>query len=112
MNLKIEEVILAYDQNLRNVLMKMRKKKKYLARTGDVPYSYVLPKNEDINRCRPLVSYFRHPHKRLFNVCSKAIMGLLKVLDNKHCVLWKTGDLLNELKKKVDCLLKKRNVVC
>ena len=44
-----------------------------------IPYSYILFKNKDDNRCRPLVSYYNHPLKRTLNMTSRALAYVLKI---------------------------------
>ena len=53
---------------------------------------------------RSVVSYFNHPFKRLLNLCSHGFTGLLQLIQPKHCVLWKTGDLKQVLRNKIDFL--------
>ena len=76
----------------------MLKSKLYYSK-GSIPYAYILPKNKDVYKFRPVVSYFSHPFKKLFNLSARAISALLKLIDNNyHFILWKTGDLKDRLK--------------
>jgi hypothetical protein len=43
-----------------------------------LPYAYALIKNKDIARSRPIVSYYKHPLKKIFNLTSRALMFLLE----------------------------------
>lgn len=81
-----------------------KKKQRYVKRNGRLPYGYVIPKNKNILKLRPIVSYFNHPFKKLLNVCSRGIMGMLKLIDNDHYILWKTGDLMKEMIRKLNVL--------
>ena len=62
-----------------------------------LPYAYVLRKFKDVRKPRPIVSYARHPAKRLLNLCGRAIAFLLSTADVRHCVLWRTHDLVQRL---------------
>ena len=57
-----------------------------------LPYAYVMPKDKDIQRIRPIVSYFKHPLKRLLNMAARAVLLVLKRADVSSFTLWKTGD--------------------
>ena len=32
-------------------------------------------------------------------------MAMLKTIDDEHCVLWKTGDLMNDMKTKIETMI-------
>ena len=64
-----------------------------------VPYAYVLPKFKDIERMRPIVSYYNHPLKKSLNLASRALACVLKNADLDDFILWKTQDLNNEIRK-------------
>jgi hypothetical protein len=109
--LKKVEILDSWKKNLKKSIsgLDKRQRKKFSgSKTGDLPYGYILPKNKDINKCRPVVSYFNHPHKKLFNICSRAIMGMLKRIDKEHCILWKTGDLKKDLEEKIEKIVDDR----
>ena len=55
-----------YDRNIRS------------SKHHDIPYCYTLPKAKDFNRFRPIVSYYNHPLKTLYNYTSRALMFILK----------------------------------
>ena len=83
--------------------------KHFFIRKGNIPYGYGFPKDKNIDKYRPVVSYFKHPCKNAYKVVCKGIMECLKMItnDNKNnFVLWKTGDLLDVLKSKVDNLIR------
>ena len=58
------------------------------------PYCYTLPKAKDFNRFRPIVSYFHHPLKKLYNYASRALTFILKHSKTNSFTLWNTKDLL------------------
>ena len=64
-----------------------------------VPYAYILPKFKDIERMRPIVSYYNHPLKKSLNLASRALACILKHAELDEFVLWKTQDLRNEIDK-------------
>ena len=37
-----------------------------LCKKANVPYLYLVPKLKDVNKLRPLASYFRHPLKKVY----------------------------------------------
>ena len=59
---------------------------------GTLPYGYILPKDKDITRDRPIISYASHPARSLLNTISRAILAILKFLSFEHFILWKTQD--------------------
>jgi hypothetical protein len=52
----------------------------------------VLPKEKDKQKMRPLVSYYHHPWKRIFNASCRAILFLLAQLRVFHLNLFRTQD--------------------
>ena len=64
-----------------------------------VPYSYILVKAKDINRSRPIVSYFNHPLKKTFNYASRGLSFILKNSNMKSFTLWACKDMTSTLKK-------------
>ena len=65
---------------------------------GDLPYCYSMPKEKDINKMRPIVSYANHPLKRQFNKIGKVLLFMLKESKIESLTLWKIDDV-EELKK-------------
>ena len=54
----------------------------------DLPYAYALIKNKDTKKSRPIVSYFNHPLRSLFNLTSRCLMFLLNACTHlKHFTL-------------------------
>ena len=54
------EILDSWKKNLKQAtsgLDKKQRKKFSGCKNGDLPYGYILPKNKDINKCRPVVSY-------------------------------------------------------
>ena len=65
-----------------------------------VPYLYLVPKLKDINKLRPLASYFRHPLKYVYKYAGMALIIILKALTNTHHFnLFRTYDTLDHLEK-------------
>lgn len=90
-----------------------------------LPYSYILPKQKDLNRNRPIVSYSPHPLKHLYRLLSRCLTLLIKTLilhkhdkeangnsDSNantntnlltntatHFTLWRTHDLKQQLQQ-------------
>jgi len=57
---------------------------------------------------RPIVSYFNHPLKKLFNTTAKAITVMMKTSKVEHLAIWGTGKLLLQ-SRKTDGATKRRN---
>ena len=65
-----------------------------------VPYLYLVPKLKDVNKLRPLASYFRHPLKYVYKYAGMALIIILKALTNTHHFnLFRTYDTLDHLEK-------------
>lgn len=64
---------------------------------GTIPYAYVVPKFKDLNRNRPLISYFNHPLKNVFQVTQRALMFLTKQWPARKFTLSKTGDFVTRI---------------
>jgi len=75
------------------------KKKWGYVRSGSLPYFYILNKDKDVKRDRPLVSYRKHPFRRIFNVASRIITFIANTIDTKHCNLMRCTDLLDRITK-------------
>lgn len=49
---------------------------------------------------KPIVSYFKHPYKRIINIAARALMLLLQLTDNKyHYTLWSTREIIMRLRE-------------
>jgi hypothetical protein len=53
------------------------------------PASYVLAKNKNIMKDRPIVSYAKHRLRKIYNVCSRAILFALNQDTIHQYTLWK-----------------------
>ena len=104
----IEKVIKDLTNRANNILSRIDKNKrnKIKNKNGQIPYGYVIPKDKDKNKYRPVVSYYNHKYKKLLNTVSRGVAGMLKMIDDeKHCILWKTGDLHKIMNEKITKLL-------
>jgi hypothetical protein len=73
---------------------------------SSLPYGYSMPKNKDINKNRPIVSYAVHPMKKMLNRAGRALQTILASIDpSQHFTLWKTLDFTTEIKLDVDAIL-------
>jgi hypothetical protein len=64
-----------------------------------IPYAYILKKNKDLKKNRPLVSYFNHPLKKPLNMTARALSYMLKQSGCDQNVLWKTIDLKHKVRQ-------------
>ena len=65
--------------------------------TASVPFAHILPKFKDLSRYRPIVSYAKHPLRRLMSVAQRAIMFIISTLPQQHFNLPRTQDFLHEM---------------
>ena len=93
-----DEIKLKLDK-LYKQLKDPRKKRWGYIESGSLPYSYILHKMKDVERRRPLVSYRKHPFRRIFNVASRMITFIANTLETKHCNLSRCTDLLDRITK-------------
>jgi len=62
---------------------------------GKIPHGYILPKFKDLNKTRPIVSYYHHPLKQILNITARAITFLLQTCTTiRHLTLWNTNALV------------------
>lgn len=61
-------------------------------RKGTVPYCYINPKNKDVQRFRPIVSFAQAPHRSQLNLCARALHFVLQQLPRSHFTLWNAWD--------------------
>lgn len=73
--------------------------KSYTPKNSALPSSYILPKNKDIQRYRPIVSYFNHPCKTLFKIASRGLVHLLKHSQEKSFSIFNTLDPMKFIKE-------------
>ena len=52
-----------------------------LKKNSGLPYGYILYKNKETSRVRPIVSYFSHPLKEVFFIVQRALSYMLKRID-------------------------------
>ena len=64
---------------------------------AQVPFAHILPKSKDTTRYRPIVSYAKHPLKKVMSVCQRAIMYIISTLPQQHFNLPRTQDFLNKM---------------
>ena len=57
------------------------------------PYGYVFEKAKDPNKDRPIVSYFSHPFKTIYNIGSRALSFCAKHSDIRSFTLWAIKDM-------------------
>ena len=65
--------------------------------TVSIPYAHLLPKFKDTSRYRQIVSYFKHPLKKVMSVAQRAIMFMINTLTLTHFNLSKTQDFLHKM---------------
>ena len=69
---------------------------------GQLSYAYSLSKDKNIDVHKPIVSYYKHPMRRLFNVAGRVLIFLLKEAKNiKHMNLWNIKDLQTTIEGKI-----------
>jgi len=83
--------------NLENHNSIIRFKSKFKNK-ANIPYVYLLMKFKDPKRERPIMSYYLHPLKKLFNIAGRCLVGLTQQLENQGFILWKGGDLKEKYK--------------
>ena len=49
-----------------------------------IPTAYILMKNKDIEKHRPITSYFKHPCKTILRAANSALMFIMNILREKH----------------------------
>jgi len=75
---------------------------------GDIPYGYILPKFKDIEKMRPIVSYKKHPLRKVLNISARALTFLLKsCTELKHLTLWETNHILPQIQMLTDRWIEK-----
>jgi hypothetical protein len=87
------ETCCSFKSFLRTLPPHVRSLCKQPTRASFLTYAYGLPKFKDWTRFRPLISYARHPFKRLLNFCSRALLFILShadvrswTLPTEHCL--------------------------
>jgi hypothetical protein len=67
-----------------------------------LPYGYAIPKNKDIAKTRPIVSYCVHPMGPMLRRASRAIKFMLEYIDEPHWTLWRVDQFIPTLKTLFD----------
>jgi hypothetical protein len=71
-----------------------------------IPHAYIIPKNKDIEKQRPISSYCRHPLKKLLNRAGRALTAALQNLDEQtHFTLWNTTHFSTDVQNKVERII-------
>ena len=52
----------------------------------NLPYSYILFKNKDIKKIRPIVSYATHPLKHVLNITCRALNHMIQTINKDHAL--------------------------
>ena len=66
---------------------------------SSLPVSYVLPKNKDVKKDRPITSYYKHPFKRVFNAAGRALLHILDKTTETHFNMGNVSDLMEKIEK-------------
>ena len=74
-----------------------RKRKFTWKKDCGIPYCYGLPKEKDVKKLRPIVSYSKHPMKRQLHYIGRVILFLLKQCKVESLTLWKIDDIDKEI---------------
>ena len=66
-----------------------------------LPIAYGLPKekDDDLLIFRPIISYAKHPLKKILNITAKALTLMVKETISDHYTLWETKKLLEEVER-------------
>jgi hypothetical protein len=60
---------------------------------GEIPVGYAIPKEKDVEKMRPIVSYAKHPWKTALNTTARMVAFLLKRIGLDETVIWRTMDV-------------------
>lgn len=90
--ISVEEVLNIWKRHVKSMEFDTRWNKK-----GTLPYAYGIPKEKDLNKFRPIVSYANHPLKRLLNTTGRIINFMMKKCNLEGMTLWKTNDVTEKL---------------
>lgn len=81
--------------------------------TKKIGYGYIIPKEKDLYKTRPIVSYFSHPMKDLLNKTARGLIYLIQKYGGENWNLWKATEaprlimkLWNEKEKEEKWILK------
>jgi hypothetical protein len=77
------------------------------AQKMDLPFAYFLVKNKDIQKkIRPIISYARHPMRRLLHAAASALNFMLKKIKVDNFVLWRCQDFLPTLQDRINNIIR------
>jgi len=79
-------------------------------KNGVIPNAYILPKNKDIRKTRPIVSYSNHPIRNLLKIASRGLFHILKHAPIKHFTITKTHSTMDFIKN-IDLLDNEKNIL-
>lgn len=79
-------------------------------KNGVIPNAYILPKNKDVRKTRPIVSYSNHPIRNLLKVASRGLFHVLKHAPIKHFSITKTHSTM-EFIKNIDLIDNGKNML-
>jgi hypothetical protein len=80
-------------ENMKEQINSLPKNVKSWKKDADLPYSYILLKNKDLNKSRPIVSYMHHGAKPLLNATARALYFLLEQIPpSSHFNMSRTMD--------------------
>ena len=96
-----QRVQLTEDQILKKWKKDNRKREKKMTWSdkGSLPYCYGIPKEKDIEKMRPIISYTHHPLRRQFNKVGRVLLFMLKKSKIESLTLWRIDDVEKELMK-------------
>ena len=63
---------------------------------GYIPYAYAIPKDKDTSRFRPVVSYFKHPLKLIYNRAARGLLFILQYAEVGNMLI-KCQDLIKKI---------------
>jgi len=76
-----------------------REKKMLWSIKCSLPFCFGIPKEKDISKLRPIISYARHPLRRQLNMVGRALLFALKKSGIRNLTLWKVEDIEGKLQR-------------
>lgn len=83
---------------------------------GTIPLAYIIPKNKDLKKYRPIISYANHSLKKLLKLASRGFSHILKNIKSvNHFNSTKTTDIMDfikniNMKKNIQSILIKGDI--
>lgn len=66
---------------------------------GTLPIAYIIPKNKNLNKYRPIISYSNHSLKKLLKIASRGLFHILKNIKSiKHFNITKSTEFMEFIK--------------